>query len=177
MTYVSNKAPSNIESEGYGLQGGMKMAVEGKEGYKAIHKDQPILYTSVGAKKYVAPTIFRKADKTFGMIASDGGSGTVLLYDSKDLTTYENQKSMALPGISKIEGMTCVYDSAEKVYKLFVKSGSTVTLLITADFMNFENKGVSSYEIAQIENAPADAVWAEGEALTKAEYERLAEKF
>lgn len=43
VTYVSSKAPSNIESEGYGLQGGMKMAAEGKDGYKVLHKDQPIL--------------------------------------------------------------------------------------------------------------------------------------
>lgn len=177
VTYVSSKAPSNIESEGYGLQGGMKMAAEGKDGYKVLHKDQPILYSSVGAKKYTAPTIFRKADGTFGMIASDGGSGKVIVYDSEDLTTYANQRTIALPDVNKIEEMTCIYDSAEQVYKLFVQSSNTVTLLTTSDFETFENKGVSSYEIAQIENAPADAVWAEGEALTKAEYERLAEKF
>ncbi len=168
VTYVSSKAPSNIESEGYGLQGGMKMAAEGKDGYTVLHKDQPIMYSSVGAKKYTAPTIFRKADGTFGMIASDGGSGTVLVYDSEDLTTYANQRTIALPDVNKIEEMTCVYDSAENVYKLFVQSSNTVTLLTTSDFETFENKGVSSYEIAQIENAPADAVWAEGEALTKA---------
>ena len=111
------------------------------------------------------------------MIASDGGSGKVIVYDSEDLTTYANQRTIALPDVNKIEEMTCVYDSAEQVYKLFVQSSNTVTLLTTSDFETFENKGVSSYEIAQIENAPADAVWAEGEALTKAEYERLAEKF
>ena len=175
--YVSSKAPSNIESEGYGFQGGMKLAEEGKEGYEALHKDQPILYSSVGAKKYTAPAIFRKADGSFGMIASDGGSGTVLVYDSEDLTTYENQRSVELPDVSKVEKMTCVYDSADKVYKVFVQAADTVTLLTTTDFKTFENKGISSYEIKEVENAPKDAVWAEEEALTKAEYAKVAEKF
>ena len=175
--YVSSKAPSNIESEGYGFQGGMKLAEEGKEGYKVLHKDQPILYSSIGAKKYTAPAIFRKADGSFGMIASDGGNGTVILYDSKDLITYENQRSAALPEVNKIEKMTCVYDSADQVYKVFVQAADTVTLVTTADFETFENKGVSSYEIKQVENAPKDAVWAEEEALTKAEYDKVAEKF
>lgn len=177
-TYVSSKAPTDIESEGYGLQGGMKLAAEGEEGYEALHKDQPILYSSIGAKKYTAPSIFRKEDgASFGVIASDGGSGKVLLYDSKDLITYENQRSVALPDVKKIEEMTCVYDSTDKVYKIFVQAGDAVTLLTTKDFKDFENKGASSYKLAQIENAPADAVWAEGEALTKDEYDKVSEKF
>lgn len=174
--YVSSKAPTNIESEGYGFQGGMKLAEEGKEGYEVLHKDQPILYSSIGAKKYAAPTIFRKADGSFGMIASDGGSGTVIVYDSKDLTTYENQRSAVLP-VNKIEKMTCVYDSADQVYKVFVQAADNVTLLTTTDFETFENKGVSSYKFKEVENAPTDAVWAEEEALTKAEYTKVAEKF
>lgn len=174
--YVSSKAPTNIESEGYGFQGGMKLAEEGKEGYEVLHKDQPILYSSIGAKKYAAPTIFRKADGSFGMIASDGGSGTVIVYDSKDLTTYENQRSAELP-VNKIEKMTCVYDSADQVYKVFVQAADDVTLLTTTDFETFENKGVSSYKFKEVENAPTDAVWAEEEALTKAEYAKVAEKF
>lgn len=174
--YVSSKAPTNIESEGYGFQGGMKLAEEGKEGYEVLHKDQPILYSSIGAKKYAAPTIFRKADGSFGMIASDGGSGTVIVYDSKDLTTYENQRSAVLP-VNKIEKMTCVYDSADQVYKVFVQAADDVTLLTTTDFETFENKGVSSYKVKEVENAPTDAVWAEEEALTKAEYTKVAEKF
>ena len=174
--YVSSKAPTNIESEGYGFQGGMKLAEEGKEGYEVLHKDQPILYSSIGAKKYAAPTIFRKADGSFGMIASDGGSGTVIVYDSKDLTTYEKQRSAVLP-VNKIEKMTCVYDSADQVYKVFVQAADDVTLLTTTDFETFENKGVSSYKFKEVENAPTDAVWAEEEALTKAEYTKVAEKF
>ncbi len=174
--YVSSKAPTNIESEGYGFQGGMKLAEEGKEGYEVLHKDQPILYSSIGAKKYAAPTIFRKADGSFGMIASDGGSGTVIVYDSKDLTTYENQRSAVLP-VNKIEKMTCVYDSADQVYKVFVQAADDVTLLTTTDFETFENKGVSFYKFKEVENAPTDAVWAEEEALTKAEYTKVAEKF
>ena len=51
------------------------------------------------------------------MIASDGGRGTVIVYDSKDLTTYKNQRSAVLP-VNKIEKMTCVYDSADQVLSL-----------------------------------------------------------
>lgn len=49
--------------------------------------------------------------------------------------------------------------------------------MTTTDFETFENKGVSSYKFKEVENAPTDAVWAEEEALTKAEYTKVAEKF
>ena len=46
--------------------GGMKIALQKEGEYEALHKDQPILYSSVGTKSYVAPQIFRKADGSFG---------------------------------------------------------------------------------------------------------------
>lgn len=177
--YVSSNAPTDIEAEGYGLQGGMKLAVQGTDGYEVLHKDQPILYSSVGTKKYASPQIFRKADGvSFGMIAADGGgNGNIVIYDSSDLITYENERLKALPEVGSIQKLYCVYDSADDVYKMFVQSGGSVVLVTTSDFEHFENKGTVSYQIADLEQQPSDAVWAEKEALTEAEYKKVEEKF
>ena len=66
-SYVSNDKA--LSTDGLkGQKGGMKLAAEGEEGYEALHKDQPVMYTTVGAKSYVSPQVFRKADGSFAMI-------------------------------------------------------------------------------------------------------------
>ena len=56
------------------------------------------MYTAQGAKSYVSPQLFRKADGTsFGMIAADGGNNNrVFLYNSEDLITYTDETVVAL---------------------------------------------------------------------------------
>lgn len=101
-SYVSNDP--DLSTDGLkGQVGGMKLAAESEDGYEALHKDQPIMYTAKGAKAYVSPYIFRKADgESFGLIAADGGNNnTLLLYDSEDLITYENERELQIEGICK----------------------------------------------------------------------------
>ena len=171
LTYVSN-APA------VGQNGGMKIAAGTGNGFRALHKDQPILYTSKGAKAYVSPQIFRKADGTFGMIAADGGNnGSVLLYDSEDLISYTNERVCALPGIGSIEKLSCVYDMAAEEYRIFAESGGLCSVVTTKDLENFEPAQITADYSFEGTDGPADAVWESSAALTQAEYDKLVKKF
>ena len=112
VTYVSNDPALSTESL-KGQAGGMKIAAEEDDGsYAVLHKNQPIMYTALGAKAYAAPALFRMADGTFGLVAGDGGSnGTILFYTSDDLIDYANERQVTLPGLSSIAKL--------KVFPLF----------------------------------------------------------
>lgn len=171
ITYVSNASAT-------GQKGGMKIAMEDGDGYTALHKDQPILYTAKGAKEYVSPQIFRKADGTsFGMVAANGGTGgSILVYDTEDLITYTGERECTLPGINGISKLSCVYDLTEQVYKLFVENGAGTYIVTTKDFETFEQAQEMSYDFAEL-SGPSDAVWESGAALTQSEFDRVVKKF
>ncbi len=171
LTYVSD-APA------VGQKGGMKLAAETGDGYMVLHKDQPVLYTAKGAKAFVSPQIFRKADGTFGVIAADGGnSGSVLIYDSEDLITYTNEKVCSLPGVTSIAKLACVYDMAGQEYRIFAENaGGRCYVATTKDFEEFTQAQSVSYKFEEIDGMQ-DAIWESSAALTQAEYDRLVKKF
>ena len=177
-TYVSNDEA--LSTDGLkGQKGGMKLAAEGEEGYEALHKDQPVMYTTVGAKSYVSPQVFRKADGSFAMIAADGGNNnTVIIYNSEDLTTYTDETTVQLSGVNNIAKLYCVYDMTAEEYILYVqnKSGS-VYQLTSKDLKSFDGAAAAEFTFPEVENAPADAIWASETALTQEEYDRVTDKF
>lgn len=178
-SYVSNDP--DLSTDGLkGQVGGMKLAAESEDGYEALHKDQPIMYTAKGAKAYVSPYIFRKADgESFGLIAADGGNNnTLLLYDSEDLITYENERELQIEGIANVAKLYCVYDSSADAYKLFVENaGGTCYTVTTKDFSGALTAERTEFTFPAVENAPSDAIWASETALTQAEYDKVTAKF
>ena len=179
-TYVSNDPALSTESL-KGQAGGMKIAAEAEDGsYAVLHKNQPIMYTALGAKAYAAPALFRMANgTTFGLVAGDGGSnGNILLYTSEDLIDYANERQVTLPGLSSIAKLSCVYDLTEKQYLLYAEDQSGVVHTYTSsDLRNFVSTDASGFTFAQVQNAPSDAVWASELALTQKEYNKLTAKF
>ncbi len=178
-TYVSNDPGLNTDAL-RGQIGGMMIAAEDEEGaYNVLHKEQPIMYTAKGSKAYVSPQIFRKADKTFGMIAADGGnSGKVFLYNSEDLITYTDETSVTLNGISNISKLYMFYDTTAKEYKLYVENKTgTVYLLTSKDLSEFSKAEQADFVIPTVENAPEYATWASEIGLTQAEYDKVTAKF
>ena len=157
----------------------MKIAAEAEDGsYAVLHKNQPIMYTALGAKAYAAPALFRMADGTFGLVAGDGGSnGNILLYTSEDLIDYANERQVTLPGLSSIAKLSCVYDLTEKQYLLnrYTYRVHTYTSSNLTDFSSTETP--AAFAFAAVQNAPSDAVWASALDLTQAEYDKLTAKF
>ena len=178
-TYVSNDPGLNTDAL-RGQIGGMMLAAEDENGtYEVLHKEQPIMYTAKGAKAYVSPQIFRKADGTFGMIAADGGNNSrVFLYNSDDLITYTDEKEVTLNGVSNISKLYMIYDMTAEEYRLYVenKAGS-VYLLTSKDLAEFSGAAQTSFVIPTVENAPEYATWASEIALTQVEYDKVTNKF
>ena len=177
-SYVSNDKA--LSTDGLkGQKGGMKLAAEGEDGYEALHKDQPIMYTAEGAKAYVSPYIFRKVDGTFGMAAADGGNnGKVFFYNSEDLTTYTDETEVTLPGISNISKLYIVYDMTAEEYRIFVQNSSgTCYKLTSKDLKEFTDAERTEFTFPEVEGAPDDAIWASETALTQEEYDRVTDKF
>ena len=178
-TYVSNDPGLNTDAL-RGQKGGMMIAAEDENGtYNVLHKEQPIMYTAQGAKAYVSPQIFRKADGSFGMIAADGGNnGRVFLYNSEDLITYTGETAVTLDGISNISKLHILYNMTEGKYKLYVENNAgTVYLLTSEDLTEFSAAERTEYDFPAVENAPEYAAWASEIALTQAEYDKVTKKF
>ena len=179
-SYVSNDP--DLSTDGLrGQTGGMKVAQEEADGtFTALHKDQPIMYTTLGAKAYVSPVLLRKADgDRFAMIAGDGGNNsTILVYDSDDLIDYTNERTVSLPGVSSIAKLACVYDLTAEEYLLYVgdKAG-TVYQYTSKDLSVFEKIESTNYTFSSLSGVPSDAVWATSIPLTQAEYDKLTAKY
>ena len=158
----------------------MMIAAENEEGtYDVLHKEQPIMYTAQGAKAYVSPQVFRKADGTFGMIAADGGNNNkVFLYNTDDLITYTGETAVTLSGIANISKLYMIYDMTDEEYRLYVANSAGAVYLMTSDDLEtFSDAVQTEFEIPAVENAPQYAVWASETALTQAEYDKVTKKF
>ena len=178
-TYVSNDPGLNTDAL-RGQIGGMMIAAENEEGtYDVLHKEQPIMYTAQGAKAYVSPQVFRKADGTFGMIAADGGNNSrVFLYDTENLITYKNETQVTLSGIANISKLYMIYDMTDEEYRLYAaNSAGTVYLLTSENLKTFSAAEQTDFVIPEVTNAPEYAVWASETALTQAEYDKVTKKF
>lgn len=172
VTYISSDPAT-------GQDGGMKIAQEDGDGFAVLHSNQPILYSSQGTRSFGAAEIFRKADGSFGVVATDGNkSGNLVFFDSKDLISYSNEKLISVPGVSGIQSVNCVYDSADEVYRIFVQdSNGDVWSAETADFNTISGVKASDYTFPAVDGAPEDAVNPYTAALTQAEYDALVKKF
>ena len=172
LTYISN-APAT------GQNGGMKIAGESEGSYSVLHSNQPILYASKGTKSLSSAQIFRAADGSFGVVAADGGNnGNLVLFDSEDLITYSNERMISVPGVSAIKEVNCVYDSADKVYRIFIKDGNDkVWMAESADLTAIDSVAASDYSFQSVTGAPDDAVNPWTAALTQAEYDAVVKKF
>lgn len=172
LTYISN-APAT------GQNGGMKIAGESDDSYSVLHSNQPILYASKGTKSLSSAQIFRKADRSFGVVAADGGNNSnLILFDSADLITYSNERMLSVPGVAAIKAVNCVYDSADNVYKIFIQDGNDdVWVAESADLTAIDSVTASDYTFPSVTGAPDDAVTPWTAALTQAEYDAVVKKF
>ena len=172
LTYISN-APAT------GQNGGMKIAGESDGSYSVLHSNQPILYASKGTKSLSSAQIFRAADGSFGVVAADGGNnGNLILFDSKDLITYSNERMLSVPGVSAIKEVNCVYDSADKVYRIFIQDGNDkVWMAESADLTAIDSVAAGDYSFPSVTGTPSDAVNPWTAALTQAEYDAVVKKF
>lgn len=171
VTYVSTKPAT-------GQNGGMKIAAADGDGFKSLHKDQPIMYTAKGNKEYQAPTIMRTADgESFYMVAADGRGGQIITYTTKDLITYENENTVSTGDVSGVKKIQAVYDLTDEQYEIYLGTNEGTYFMSSKDMKEFTSPVRIDYDFEGAKNAPADAVFAAEIGLTNAEYDAVVAKF
>ena len=170
-TYVSN-------SPATGQTGGMKIAKKSGDGFEALHKNQPIMYTTIGNTAYSAPTILReKEGESFYMVAADGGAGELILYTTEDLITYENETTVSTGDVSNINKIYAVYDLTDERYEFYLGTSEGSYFMYSQDMTEFSEPVRVNFDFATLSGAPSDAVYAQVIGLTSAEYDKVVEKY
>lgn len=152
------------------------------ERYEALNSNRPILYWNQRLDhKMGSPSLFRKADGTYGLVASDNNSSTrVIVYDSKDLLTFTNPRTVSLnqQGIHVLHPV-CRYDSAFRSYTISYQGSDGKSYEVgTKDFQEFTQPVVCSYQKAGTPGIlPQGAVETNVFEVTKQEYDAIVAKW
>lgn len=116
--------------------------------YEAMNRDRAVYYPD-DMKQLGSPSVFKKADGTYGMIASDNNSSSrIILSDSADLLTFGNDRMEALndQGIV-VTDPEVVYRADEGVYNIYWSSPEGANYVTkTTDFENFSEPGETDYK-------------------------------
>ena len=151
--------------------------------YEALNNGKAILYGN-GGTQMGSPSLFRKADGTYGLIASvNNDSSSVLIYESGDLISFTNEKQAELAPGKKVKNPVCIYDGSTETYKIYWDGSDGKSYVTgTKDFTVFGEtkeaaKPDSLFGITQ--TLPGNAVKGESNAfeVTKAEYDAVTKKY
>ena len=162
------------------------LSKDGKE-FTALNNDKAVM-SPEGCQKLGAPSLFRKGDGSYGLVASADNGMTyntrdqIILFDSYDLLYFENQRTVKLND----EGLAVInphiqYDSEAALYNIYWESDDNKSYLTTTkDFETFSEPEETDYSKATVEGTLPDyAVEEEASvfALTKEEYDRIDKKY
>lgn len=116
--------------------------------YESVNKDRAVYYPD-DMKQLGSPSVFKKADGTYGLIASDNNKSTqIFLSDSDDLITYGNDRMKTLnsKGIV-VTNPEVVYQASEDIYNIYWSSPEGVKYVTkTSDFESFSEPEETDYE-------------------------------
>lgn len=160
----------------------MTFAVSTSDGVTMLNKGQPVLYSkylnsskTLPAMAY--PSVFRKADGSFGVIAvAQTQAGAVLLYDSTDLTSFKNERAVTLQSaaIERAEVML----GSDKTYKVYWRSGGKTYVSESTDLTMFSAPKETTHEFSAAQTGlPAKVTEAGAVPLTAAELAKVTARF
>lgn len=175
LTYVrtGNNARTDALHLAYSIDGAS---------YTALNNNRPVLYRNQRLdKKMGSPSLFRKADGAYGLIASDdNGSAEVVVYDSKDLIYFTNPRVLSLNQQQvKVINPTCRYDSASRSYIISYQGNDGKSYDVrTEDFQSLQEPVEAAYQkAAVVGEVPEGAIEADVFEVTKQEYDRILTKW
>lgn len=175
LTYVRTGNNARTDALHYAF------SIDGAE-YTALNNNRPVLYRNQRLdKKMGSPSLFRKADGTYGMIASDDNNSTeVVVYDSRDLISFTNPRTLSLnqQGV-KVTNPSCRYDSASGSYVIsYQGNDGNAYAVSTKDFVNLSEPQSITYQRAEVTGIlPVGAMEADVFEVTKQEYEAILKKW
>lgn len=150
--------------------------------FTGLNNDRPILYPN-NKYKLGSPSVFRKADGTYGLIAGlDNNSNQIFLSDSEDLITYTDDRVIVLNNKNiAVKNPAVVYDQENKEYKVMWEGGDGNSYVsVTSNFTTFSEPEISDYtKEAFTGELPvyADSNEASVIPLTQEEYDRINNKY
>lgn len=157
------------------------LSKDGKE-YTALNNNKAIL-SPAGCTKLGSPSLFRKADGTYGLIAAvDNTTDRIIVFYSDDLLYFYNQNIRKLnnDGIV-VMNPTVKYTEGTSLYDIFWEGGDGKSYVTaTEDFESFSEPVETSYEKASVNAALPDYASAEEASvfeLTQEEYDRVSKKY
>ena len=154
---------------------------DGKE-YRALNNGKGVFYPE-GLYQLGSPSLFRKNDGTYGLIASmNNSTHQVLLYDSEDLIFFTNQRIIDLGGQQDVVKNPCVsYKENLNAYEVYWEDGSGQAYInSTTDFAAFTKATITECrEKTLCGKLPEYALVKETSVfeLTEEEYIRIERKF
>ncbi len=148
--------------------------------YTVMNNEKALVYPLLGTKKMRFPTLFRKPDGTFGLIATDNATDGFIVFHSDDLITYEDETYLQLDDEVNVKTFVCEYNNSKLAYVIkWEESNGKYYESLTKDFTNIDStKQISSFSRPTVSGtAPSGATDCSVLALTKAEYEKVVKKY
>lgn len=149
--------------------------------YTSLNGGKGILYPLAGSKKMRTPSVFRNIDGTFGLIASDNqNSGSVILFDSNDLTTYTNERLLILSETQVVKNPVCSYDEKRKIYAInWIDENGKRYESLSRDLKSLVKTVETDYypKSESLRNIPESAMDASVIPLTEQEYNIIVNKY
>ena len=159
----------------------LALSEDGKN-FTALNNQKAVFYPSKD-QRLGSPSLFRKPDGTYGLIASQNNSNSnILVFDSEDLLYYSNQRVVKLnnKGIVVTDPVV-VYDSSIMAYQVFWKDKSGAGYMAeTTDFVTFSDAAPTDYNKQDADEdciLPDYAIETSVFELTKEEYDRINNKY
>lgn len=150
--------------------------------FEGLNNDKAVYYPK-GFHSLGSPVIFRKADGSYGLMASVNNSkDQIFLCDSKDLIFFENERVLTLnkKGIV-VKNPMVSYDSENKMYHVYWEGGDGNSYLTTTeDFSSFSDPEKTEYQKEEVTaDLPAYAQKEEAAVfeLTQEEYDKIHKKY
>ncbi|MCH6231175.1 family 43 glycosylhydrolase [Microbacterium sp. CFH 31415] len=141
----------------------------------ALNNNKGVLYPTfgTGTSQFANPTLFRKPDGTFGLVAADNAAnGRIFVYTSKDLVTFTGQKLAT----TNTQGITVAradvaYDNGIRAYRVVLHTPAGAAYEVTTrDFTTFSTpQSISAPAAPTLTGLPAGAIEASALPLTAAE--------
>lgn len=150
--------------------------------FKGLNNNKAVYYPK-GFHQLGSPTVFRKKDGSYGLIASiNNTKNQIFISDSKDLIFFENErvKTLNSKGIV-VENPKAEYNQAADNYKIYWEGGDGNSYVTTTnDFSTFSEPEQTDYK-KEVVTANLPEYAAKDEAaifpLTKEEYDRINKKY
>lgn len=152
---------------------------DGKK-YEPLNNKKAVMFPS-GCIKLGSPSLFRKADGSYGLIAdTDESTSEVIIFDSDDLLYFKNQRTVSLRSDNKPVIAPAAFCSGDEYEIFFFDEEGNSFVTKTADFCDFSEPVKTEYEKETL-NAEIPEFAVEDEAsvfeLTEEEYERIIRKY